>query len=82
MRSFEAPSSTQAQLFLGVEALQLLMIHDCSFAFLQHAYPAAAKPTPLAANLLHFFANFWTIQRVITPYGLEVDTDKPARPTL
>jgi hypothetical protein len=59
---------------LTVEAIQLLVVHDHSFAFQQHADPAVAKPTPHSGNRLHLFANFWIIRRMITPDGLRIDT--------
>lgn len=71
-----------AQLFLGVNTLQLLVVHDYAFAFQQHADPATTEPTPFAGNRLHLFANFRIVRRMITPNSLWIDTDRPARPAL
>jgi hypothetical protein len=81
-RTFAAPSPPDAKPFFSIEAIQLLVIHGHSFAFQQHANPAAAEPTPLAGNRLHLFVNFWIVGRTLTPDRLGIDTDKPARSAL
>jgi len=58
------------------------VVDDHAFALQQHADPAITKSAPLAGNRLHLFANFRIIRRPITPDGLGIDTNKPARPTL
>jgi hypothetical protein len=44
---------------------------------LQNTNLAIIEPAPQSGNRLHLFANFWIVQRPITPDGLGIDTDKP-----
>ena len=81
-RSFTAPAPPDAQLFLSVDMIQLLVVHEHSFAFQQNTNPAITEPTPHSGNRLHLFAKFCIVQRPITPDGLKINTDKPARTAL
>jgi hypothetical protein len=88
MRTFTTSAPPDAQLFLGVDPIQLLVVHNHAFAFQQHADPAPfgtslrdalpgsglAKPTPPTGNRLHLFANFRIVRRSIAPNGLGIDT--------
>ena len=68
-RPFAAPSSLHAQPFLSIKPIQLLVVHDHSFAFQQHA------DTPLSSKLRF---DCRATGRVIAPDGLGVDTRCPA----
>ena len=92
--SLATSSPSDAQLFLGVDAIQLLVIHGHALAFQQHTDPAVAEPTPFAGYRIHLFANFRIVWRMIPPNSLRIDTrcpatharicerDQPARTTL
>jgi hypothetical protein len=70
--TFTAPAPPDAQFLLSIKPVQLLTVHDHSFALQKHADAAITESPSLAGNRLHLFANFRIIRRSIAPDGLRM----------
>ena len=55
-RTFAAPSSSDTELLVRVEAIQLLVVHDHPFVLQYHADLAVAKSATLGCDGVHLFA--------------------------
>ena len=67
---------------LGVQPIELLVVHDHFLALQHHPDPAIAKPAALGRDGLHLLAYLAAGRRAFAPDRLGIDTDKSAGPAL